>query len=322
MTPSAPRRHRLRRVLLALLALAGLVTSASAGYDLATRTPPAPPAGLRFVQAGDVRTRYLRWGDHGPTVVLVPGAFETADSWEPLGEVLGRDHRVFALDLTGQGYSGAVAPFDVDHDVRQVLGLAAALGLTGADAPVLVGHSSGAAVVGLAAVAAPHAVAGVVFLDGDALPLDLPTWGPRLLVEPYRTSLVRVALRSDRLVRRLYASQCGPTCAPLDAAGVDRWRRPLQQRGTERALIANATRGVIPAMTPAQLEALRTSSVPRLVVWGREDVDGAYTPRSPSSTAAAIGAPPPFVVPGRHLTMISSPEQVAQAVGRLTGHQS
>ena len=47
----------------------------------------------------------------------------------------------------------------------------------------------------------------------------------------------------------LYASQCGPTCAPLDAAGVDLWRRPLQQRGTERALLANATRGVIPAMT-------------------------------------------------------------------------
>jgi pimeloyl-ACP methyl ester carboxylesterase len=312
------RRHRLRTVLLALLAAAGVVTAASVVYNAATGTPPAPPVGLDLVQAGDVRTRVLRWGDHGPAVVLVPGAFETADAWHALGAVLGTDHRVFAFDLTGQGYSDAVPPFDVEHDVRQTLALTRALGLTGRDAPVLVGHSSAAAVVGLAALEAPGEVAGVVFLDGDALPLDVPTWGPRLVVDPYRTSLVRLALRSDRLVRRVYASQCGPTCAPLDAAGVDLWRRPLQQRGTERALLANATKGVIPAMTSEQLEALRRSATPRLVVWGRDDVDGAYTPESPSSTAAAIGAPPPVFVPGRHLTMISSPDEVAAAVRRLT----
>lgn len=313
------RRHRLRTVLLALLAAAGVVTASSVVYNAATSTPPAPPAGLMFVQAGDVATRYLRWGDHGSPVVLVPGAFETADAWHALGEVLGADHRVFALDLTGQGYGEAVGPFDVEHDVRQTLAFARALGLTGTDAPVLVGHSSGAAIVGLAALEAPADVAGVVFLDGDALPLDVPTWGPRLLVEPYRTSLVRAALRSDRLVSRLYASQCGPTCAPLDAAGIDLWRRPLMQRGTELALLSNATRGVIPAMTPDQLDALRRSATPRLVVWGRDDVDGAYTPDSPGSTAVAIGAPAPVYVTGRHLTMIASPDEVAAAVRRLTG---
>jgi pimeloyl-ACP methyl ester carboxylesterase len=316
-TRGVRRRHRLRTVLLSLLAAAGLLTVASAGYDLATSRPPAPPAGLRFVQAGDVSTRYLQWGDHGSPVVLVPGAFETADAWHALGEVLGADHRVYAFDLTGQGYSDAVAPFDVEHDVAQTLAFTRALGLTGPDAPVLVGHSSGAAIVGLAALRAPEDVAGVVLLDGDALPLDGPVWGPRLVVDPYKTSLVRLALRSDRLVSRVYASQCGPTCAPLDAAGVDLWRRPLQQRGTERALLSTATRGVIPAMTPEQLEALRRSATPRLVVWGRDDVDGAYTADSPRSTAAAIGAPAPVFVPGRHLTMISSPAEVAAAIRPL-----
>ncbi|MGI3783195.1 MAG: alpha/beta fold hydrolase [Janthinobacterium lividum] len=317
MTPrGARRRHRLRTVLLALLATAGVVTATSVVYNLATSRPPAPPAGLRFLQAGDVRTRFLQWGDHGQPVVLVPGAFETADAWHALGEVLGRDHRVYAFDLTGQGYSDAVAPYDVEHDVAQTLAFVRALGLTGHDAPILVGHSSAAAVVGLAALQAPDDVAGVVFLDGDALPLDVPSWGPRLVVDPYKTSLVRLALSSDRLVTRVYASQCGPTCAPLDAAGVDLWRRPLQQRGTERALLTNATRGVIPAMTSEQLEALRRSATPRLVVWGRDDVDGAYTPASPTSTATAIGAPAPVFVPGRHLTMISSPDEVAAAIGR------
>ena len=278
-------------MLLALLAAAGVVTAASVVFNAVTSTPPPPPAGLRFVQAGDVRTRYLQWGDHGSPIVLVPGAFETADTWRVLGPVLAAGHRVYAFDLTGQGYSDPVAPFDVTHQAQQTLAFARALGLTGPDAPVLVGHSSGAAIVGLATLTAPHDVAGVVFLDGDALPLTIRGGGPRLLIEPYRTSLIRLALRSDRLIRRLYASQCGPTCAPLDAAGVDQWRRPLQQRGTEEALKANATRGLIPAMTPDQLASLHQLGVPKLVVWGHDDVDGAYTPDSPTSTASAIGAP-------------------------------
>ena len=301
-------------MLLTLLAAAGVVTAASVVFNAATSTPPTPPAGLRFLQAGDVRTRYLQWGDHGSPIVLVPGAFETADIWRALGPVLATDHRVYAFDLTGQGYSDPVAPFDVDHDVRQTLGFAAALGLTGPDAPVLLGHSSGAAIVGLAALAAPHDVAGVVFMDGDALPLSMRLRGPRLLVDPYRTSLLRLALRSDRLIRSIYASQCGPACPPLDDAGVDLWRRPLQQRGTEEALKSNASRGLIPAMTSEQLAALHRSPVPKLVVWGTDDVDGAYTADSPGSTAAAIGAPPPVFVPGRHLAMISSTKQVADAI--------
>lgn len=314
------RRRRLRTTLLALLAAAGLVTAASVIFNAATSTPPAPPAGLRFLQAGEVRTRYLQWGDHGSPIVLVPGAFETADTWRVLGPVLAANHRVYAFDLTGQGYSDPVPPFDVDHDVRQTLAFAAALGLTGSNAPVMVGHSSGAAIVGLAALAAPHDVAGVVFMDGDALPLNMGGGGLRLLVDPYRTSLIRLALRSDRLIRSIYTSQCGPACPPLDDAGVDLWRRPLQQRGTEEALKSNATRGLIPAMTSEQLAALHRSPVHKLVVWGADDIDGAYTADSPGSTAASIGAPSPVFVPGRHLGMISSPRQVANAIKPMFLH--
>jgi hypothetical protein len=111
------------------------------------------------------------------------------------------------------------------------------------------------------------------------------------------SSLIRLALRSDRLIRRVYTSQCGPACPPLDDAGVDRWRRPLQQRGTEEALKSNASRGLIPAMTSEQLAALHRSPVPKLVVWGTDDVDGTYTADSPRSTASAIGAPPRYSYP-------------------------
>ena len=67
--------------------------------------------------------------------------------------MLGEKHRVYAIDLTGTGYSSVSPPFDARHLAAQVLAFLRAMHLTGPDAPVLVGHSSGAAVVGMAALA-------------------------------------------------------------------------------------------------------------------------------------------------------------------------
>jgi hypothetical protein len=68
-------------------------------------------------------------------------------------------------------------------------------------------------------------------------------------------------------------------------------------------------------MTAAQFAALKATDVPKLVVAGVSD------PQMPHSdialTAQKIGAPPPVYVPGRHLTMIASPRQVATAIDSL-----
>lgn len=82
----------------------------------------------------------------------MPGAFETAGTFAALGTALGAHHRVFAIDLTGTGYSTASPPFSAAHLAGQLLAFLAAKGLTGRESPVLVGHSSGAAVAGRAAL--------------------------------------------------------------------------------------------------------------------------------------------------------------------------
>ena len=223
---------------------------------------------------------------------------------------------MFAFDLTGQGYSDAVAPFDVDHDVRQTLAFTRALGLTGADAPVLVGHSSAAAIVGLAALEAPDDVAGVMFLDGDALPLEVPAGRSAPAGRPVQDHPRPARAALGPADHPALQQPVRPDLRPAGRGG----RRPLAPAAAaarDRAGAALERAGVIPAMTSEQLEALRRSSTPRLVVWGHDDVDGAYTADSPGSTATAIGAPSPIFVPGRHLTMISSPDEVAAAVRRL-----
>jgi pimeloyl-ACP methyl ester carboxylesterase len=273
-----------------------------------------------MLNAGGFGTRYRTWGTSGSPIVLVPGAFETADTFAALGAALGTDHRVFAIDLTGTGYSTPSPPYTAGHLADQLLAFLAGQGLTGANAPVLVGHSSGAAVVGLAAARGRRVAAGVVFLDGDATPLGVPSALGWLLIPPYRTTILRLGLSSSWLVQRIYAAQCGPACLPLTAAGVKTWRRPLQQPGFEAAVTYTMRHG-IPAMTAAEFSQLRAAAVPKRVIFGVDDPQ--LSAAGAAQTAARIGAPPPAAVPGRHLTMISSPRQVAAAVRafiRSIGH--
>src|SRR5580700_5058731 len=143
-----PRVRRLLRWGVGTVAaLAVAVTAASFGYNLATDGPAPRPSGLLMARGGGFDTRYRTWGVSGTPIVLVPGAFETADTFAALGTVLGRAHRVFAIDLTGTGYSAPSPPYSASHLAQQVLAFLSVMGLVGADAPVLVGHSSGTAVV-------------------------------------------------------------------------------------------------------------------------------------------------------------------------------
>ena len=309
-----------RWFLLTGLMLVVALTAASFGYNFSTNGPVRRPAGLLMASGGGFDTRYREWGTAGTPIVLVPGAFETADTFAALGPVLGADHRVFAIDLTGTGYSAPSPSYSTSQLAAQLLAFLRAEGLTGASAPVLVGHSSGAAVAGLAAVAGgARAVRGVVFLDGDATPLSGPGVLGWLLINPYRTSLLRLALRQDWLIRQLYDAQCGPLCPPLSAAGVETWRLPLQEPGFTGA-VAYTLRHGIPSMTAAQFAALRALPVPKLVVYGADDPQ--MSASDETATAVRIGAPPPLTVPGRHLTMIASPSQVAAELRAVAPGQS
>jgi pimeloyl-ACP methyl ester carboxylesterase len=303
---------------IAIVALVAAVTVASFGYNLATGGPAPRPAHLLFAEGGGWDTRYLEWGTHGTPVILVPGALETADIFAKLGPVLANNHRVFAIDLSGTGYSAPNPPFSAGHLAAQILAFARTEKLTGANAPVLVGHSAGAADVGIAALQGPKVVKGVVFLDGDATTLSAPSFlgaiASTLFINPYKTSVLRLALSQDWLIKNIYSSQCGPTCPHLNQAGVNTWRWPLEQPGFQTE-ITETMRFGITAMTPAQFAALKATSVPKLVVFGVGDAEMSHS--DAALTARRIGAPPPVFVPGRHLTMIASPGQVAAAIDSL-----
>jgi pimeloyl-ACP methyl ester carboxylesterase len=328
--PSAPAsrprsglRRILRQCLIAALVCIVSFTGFSFVYNLATQDTVPYPSGLTYVQTGDISTRYREWGTSGTPVLLLHGFIESADTWTSMAELLARDHRVYAIDLDGYGYTQRVAPYDTAHLTQQVLDFIAVMHL---QRPIVVGHSSGAALAGAVALAEPNNIGGVMFLDGDGLPLNGTADGGRdnsgfnfsgWILQPYRTTLLRLVLRSDYAIRAIYNATCGPRCPALTEAGIDQWRRPFQVPGAEAAAFAVLGAG-IPALPVADLQRLASLPMPKSVVYGADDPE--YAPDSATQTAARIGAPAPVLIPGaRHLTLISDPATVAKAVEQLAG---
>jgi pimeloyl-ACP methyl ester carboxylesterase len=300
----------LRRALLAILGVWLIVTAASLGYNALTNGTAAPPPGLKFVQTGDIKTRYETWGTTGTPVVLVHGAVESVDTWSRLAPLLATNHRVYAYDITGYGYSERKAPYTVEHLAAQLLAFLDAmhLGGPGQPRPILVGHSLGAGIAAEATLEAPTRIGGIMFLDGDGLPLPGGDSGVRrAVVPPYRTTLLRLVLGSDWLIRKIYNNTCAPDCPAPD---VDQWTRPLRQPGAEKAIWQMTAHG-IPAVSADRLSRLRDVPIPKSVVFGALDTNGG----NPTETATRIGAPTPTLIPNaNHLTPISNPTAVAAAI--------
>ncbi len=103
-----------------------------------------------------------------PTLLLVHGITANGLMWQPLADELVRRHgpgrlRLLAPDLRGRGSSrGAPGPYGLGAHVDDLLTVADAF----ATRPLLVGHSMGGFVAGLAAGRHPDRFRGLVVVDG------------------------------------------------------------------------------------------------------------------------------------------------------------
>jgi pimeloyl-ACP methyl ester carboxylesterase len=309
-----PARSRLRtwggRLLLALLVLVVVVTLAAVVFDLATDGREQPASALYrgpFVRVGGATVAYRSWGERGSPVVLLGGAAEPSWVWHDVGPVIARaGHRVFALDLPPFGYSQRRGPYTMTHWLQLVRGFERRLHVM---RPVLVGHSLGAGVAAAAGLAHPHQVAGVVLLDGDALPFGgNHAWLTDLLVYPYYTAIYRLVTGSDWIVGRILRNAWGPTPAPTGHATLAQFERPFRVQGTDAALKQLAAGG-IPGLTLRQLARLH---IPRAVIWGADDtVDSLASGRS---TAAALHTRLRTIPQAGHLTMLAAPRPTAKRI--------
>jgi len=142
-------------------------------------------------KAGRLRVEELGGGPGAP-VVLVHGGGGDRSHWHAVAPLLATDRRVVLFDQRGHGESDAPTDGDLSLDAlaSDVAAVAFAFGL---QAPVLVGHSLGGAVVAETVGRLPNRFAGAVFLDsaGDIRKLpaaELAEWRASTAPDRFRAS--------------------------------------------------------------------------------------------------------------------------------------
>ena len=307
-------RRLARWAFIAWVAFVVQVTLASFLYNAVSQGTLAVPKGDgHFVRTGEVRTHYQQWGAEGPPVVLVHGFVESSFAWHLFGpELARRGYRVFAIDVRGFGYTERRPPYTLSADTGQLAAFISALHLDVAHggAPVLVGHSSGAAIVGNLARLHPSAVAGIVFADGDGTPYGTgPTWIRGFVRDPYMISVVRIVTNHPWLVRPFYRRLCGSTCPRWTRQEAAGWARPFRIAGAEDALEAVLHQGLI-GLTGDQIASIR---VPAAVV--RADGDPQFGLRLAQLTARRLHTDLVTTIPhAGHLVMLAQPRALAAAI--------
>lgn len=303
------RRRWLRWTVRVLLSIFVLGTLFSLLYNLATNGDQKPASALYpgpYVQIDGRAVAYRELGRQGSPIILLGGFAEPSWVWKPVMQRLARTHRVYAIDLPPFGYSERKGPYDLAAWTRLVRHFAVHFDLR---RPIVVGHSLGAGVAVEVGLEAPDNTAGVFLLDGDALPVGGPHWLANLVLNPYYTTLFRLVTHSDWLVRKVLDQAYGPDRPPITGSQVDAFERPFRVDGTEKGF-HDLFRGGVQGLTLADLRRLK---VPRIVVWGRQDtVDDLKAGRT---SAQALGAKLIVIPRAGHLSMLSEPALVAQAIG-------
>jgi len=125
------------------------------------------------VVVGDIALGYGSAGTPGaPPIVLLHALGEERATWSDVVDVLANTYRTYAVDLRGHGSSDHPGAYSLELMRDDVIGFLDALDLPSVD---FVGHSLGAYVAYLVAMAVPSRVAAMVLEDPPApLPADPP----------------------------------------------------------------------------------------------------------------------------------------------------
>src|SRR3984893_17590689 len=145
-----------RRILAAALFVAG--TLYSSGQPSLPSTFQAKT--IHIPANADI---FVRYGGHGPVVVLLHGYAENSDSWAPLAEDLMKDHTVVVPDLRGIGRSSKpVGGYDKRTQAADIRAVVTALGY---DRASVVSHDIGIMVAYAYAARYPDKVERLVVMD-------------------------------------------------------------------------------------------------------------------------------------------------------------
>src|SRR3984893_5915984 len=145
-----------RRILAATLFVAGTPSSSA---------QPSLPSSFqsKTIHSPADADIFVRYGGHGPVVLLLHGYAENSDSWAPLAEDLMKDHTVVIPDLRGIGRSSKpVGGYDKRTQAKDMRAVVTGLGF---DRTFVVAHDIGNMVAYAYTATYPDKVERLVVMD-------------------------------------------------------------------------------------------------------------------------------------------------------------
>ena len=224
----------------------------------------------RYVQVGDIKTRYWAVGESGPVLILVHGILRFAEDWLHNIESLAQNHRVYAIDLIGYGCTSKPdIEYVLEDFVAFVRGFMDAIGIERA---TLIGHSLGGGVVLNVAHRYPERVERLVLVAGAGFGQKVHLFF-RLASLPV---LPKLWARPTRLVIRQAFRQVVYDGSVITDDMVELAYERFYLPGARAALLKTIRNGVtLPGIRREILtlvqEALPSIIMPTLVIWGRQD---------------------------------------------------
>ncbi|WP_405621563.1 alpha/beta hydrolase [Streptomyces sp. NBC_01511] len=235
---------------------------------------------------------YRRTGGDGPPVIMVGGAFSTAEAQAPLAALLAPRFSVITYDRRGRGGSGDTAPYAVEREVEDI---AALLTEVGGSASVY-GMSSGAALaLEAAATGLPFTQLAVYEPPYDTGPGDATD---NAACTARLDDLLSRGLRDEAV--ELFLSVLG---VPPDVVAV--MRRATIWRGMTALAHTLAYDNAVMGPGPVPTERLARITARVMVV------DGGASPRPMRAAARAVADALPR---GRHRTLTGQVHEVAPHV--------
>jgi 4,5:9,10-diseco-3-hydroxy-5,9,17-trioxoandrosta-1(10),2-diene-4-oate hydrolase len=135
----------------------------------------------RYIQVGNLKTRYWALGDKGTVVILIHGLGVSADIWMHNVEPLAKRHRVYVPDLIGFGRSDKPEPSFSPLDYARFLD--DFMNTLNIDRASLVGQSLGGGIALQYTLQFPQKVSKLVLVDSAGLGKEV-IWTLRLMSLP------------------------------------------------------------------------------------------------------------------------------------------
>jgi len=225
---------------------------------------------IRFIRVGPIKTRFWALGDSGTPVLLLHGLGDSADIWKHNIKALAANHRVFAPDLVGFGFTDKP---DIEYTPEVFLRfIQDFLSACGIERCRLVGHSLGGGLTLKYALTHPGQVDKLVLVSSAALGPEA-TWPLRLSTLPF---LGPWALCPTRSILFFFFRRLVYNPAVIQDDFVDHRYRLLLPRENRRALLKVlhsllTVRGVRPQILNPVLANLGRIQAPTLIIWGTHD---------------------------------------------------